>query len=262
MPRNLGILLFASLAFAPAICQTTSPTQADIGRRVQRLMDIEVGFENMVPPGTSIHAKEVSRKGKSGKDLVVQYHIFVTGVPANTLFKFVDWAVNADGPTPRLQGISVGKDGILMCAGRTVEQCGDASKPDDPIEFTSMPLKGEPSRMAFISPDVKIGIVIVPDPVEASDRGCSLAAKRMTRSFDLAFLSGSGYPPNSDIHYKVFSEMTSDFVVKSDSSGTIRVSVIPFPGKKTEGTARVRIMESNCTPEVSWNWGPIQAAHQ
>jgi hypothetical protein len=203
-------------------------------------MDIEVGFEKMVPPGTSIQAKEVSRRGKSGKDLVVQYHIFVTGVPANSLLKSVDWAVNSDGPTARLEGNSVGKDGMLMCAGRTAEQCGDPNKPDDPIEFTFMPLKGEPTRIAFMSEDLKIGIVVVPDPVEASDRGCTLTAKRMTRAFELAFVSGSGYAPNSDIHYKVFSEMTSDSVVKSDSNGTIRVSVIPFPGKKTDGTARVR----------------------
>jgi len=220
-------------------------------------MDVEVGFERMVPEDTSICAKEVSRKGTSGKDLVVQYHIFVTGVPANTLFKYVDWPVNADKPTARLEGISVGKDGILMCAGRTDEECGDPKKLDDPIEFTSMPLRGEPTRIAFISPDVKIGIVIVPDPVEASDKVCTLNAKRMTRSFNLAFLSGDGYPPNTDIHYKVSSEMTSDFVVKSDSTGSIRVSVVPFQAKKKEGIAKVNIVEPKCSPEVSWNWGPI-----
>jgi hypothetical protein len=220
-------------------------------------MDVEVGFENMVPPGTSIQAKEVSRKGESGRDLVVKYHIFVTGVPANTLFKHVDWAVNAERPTSRLEGISVGKDGILMCAGRTDEQCGDPKKPDDPIEFTFMPLKGEPSRVAFVSPDVKIGIVIVADPVEATDKGCTITAKRMNRAFTLAFLSGTGYPPNSDIHYTVSSEMTNDFVVKSDDKGTVRASVIPFPGKKKEGTARVKITAANCAPEVSWKWGPI-----
>jgi hypothetical protein len=144
-----------------------------------------------------------------------------------------------------------------MCAGRTAEHCGDPQKPDDPIEFTSIPLKGEPSRLAFVSSDLKIGIVIVQDPVEAADKGCTLTAKRMTKAFDLAFISGAGYAPNTDIHYKVLSEMTSDFVVRSDSGGAIRVSVIPFQGKKKEGTARVKIMESNCSPEISWNWGPI-----
>lgn len=257
MRWSIGTLLFTTLVIAAAIPQSTPSTQSDIGQRVQHLMDIEVGFEQMVPPGTSIQAKEVSRRGKSGKDLVVQYHIFVTGVPPSTLFRYIDWPVNAEKPTVRLEGISVGKDGVLTCAGRTAEQCGDPRKPDDPIEFTSMPLKGEPSRLAFVSPDVKIGIAIVPDPVAASDKGCTLNAKRMTRAFDLAFVSGDGYAPNSDIPYKVFSEMTSDFVVKADSSGTIRVSVIPFPGKRKEGTARVKIMQPNCSPELSWNWGPI-----
>ena len=84
-----------------------------------------------------------------------------------------------------------------------------------------------------------------------------MTAKRLSKPFDLAFISGTGYPPNTDIHYQVASEMTSDFVVKSDPKGTIRVSVIPFPSKKKEGTAKVKIMESKCSPEVSWEWGPI-----
>ena len=257
MTRIIQALLIATITFPSAICQTAPTSTSDLGQQVQQLMNVEVGFENMVPPGTSIQAKEVSRKGESGKNLVVQYHIFVTGVSAGTLFKYVDWAVNAEKPTARLEGISVGKEGILMCAGRTDEQCGDPKKPDDPIEFTFMPLKGEPTRVAFISPDMKIGIVIVADPVEASNKGCTLTAKRMNRAFTLAFLSGTGYVPNSDIHYRVSSEMTNDFVVKSDSSGTIRVSVVPFPGKKKDGTATVRITDANCAPEVSWKWGPI-----
>lgn len=259
MPRAFRIFLFSTLAFSSAFCQT-SISQADIGERVQQLMQVEVGFEKMLPAGTSITAKEVLRRGTSGKDLAVQYHIFVTGVPANTLFRYVDWPVNADRPTARLEGISIGRDGILMCAGRTPEQCGDPNKPDDPIEFTSMPLKGEPTRMAFISPDVKIGIVIVADPVEASDKGCTLTALRMTRNFELAFISGGGYPPNTDIHYRVSSETTSDFVVKSDSTGTIRTSVIPFSAKKKQGTAKVRIMERTCTPELSWEWGQFESS--
>jgi hypothetical protein len=253
----IGMTLTALFAIGSVNSQTAPATQNDINQRVQRLMDIEVGFEQMVPPGTSIHAKEVSRRGKSGKDLVVQYHVFVTGVPPDTLFKYIDWPVNAEKPSARLEGISLGKDGVLMCAGRIAEQCGDPKNPDDPIEFTSIPLKGEPSRLAFISSDVKIGIVIVPDPVEATDKGCTLTAKRLTKAFDLAFISGTGYAPNADIHYKVSSEMGGEFVVKSDTSGLIRVSVIPFPAKKKEGTAKVKIMESKCSPEVSWEWGPI-----
>ena len=37
--------------------------QDDLAQRVQHLMDIEVGFEQMVPAGMSIDAKEVARTG-------------------------------------------------------------------------------------------------------------------------------------------------------------------------------------------------------
>ncbi len=120
--------------------------QSDVTQRVQRLMDIEVGFAQMVPSGMSIEAKEISRKGTSGHDLNVQYHIFVKGAPGGTLFQEIQWPVNADKASAVLAGISTGKDGILMCAGRTPEQCGDTKKPDDPIEFVSRPKRGEPIR--------------------------------------------------------------------------------------------------------------------
>lgn len=249
----LSTLLLAS----PATSQDSAAKQNDLAESVQRLMDVEVGFTQMVPPGMSIEAKEISRKGKSGDNLVVQYHIFVKGIPADTLLQEIQWPVNADKPSAALGGISVGKDGILMCAGRTPEQCGNAKKPDDPIEFITMPRKGEPTRLAFIAQEVKIGTVIVPDPIEANDKGCSLSAVRLTPTFDLAFLSGSGYPANTDVHYRVSSETTSDFVIKSDGSGAIRVSVIPYHGKKSKGTVRVKITEAKCSPEVSYEWGTI-----
>ena len=242
--------------FGSATSQDSGVKQNNVAERVQRLMDVEMGFSQMVPPGMSIEAREISRKGKSGNDLIVQYHIFVKGAPADALFQEIQRPVNADKPSA-LAGISIGKDGILMCAGRTPDQCGDAKKPDDPIEFITMSRKGEPTRLGFISPTIKIGTVIVPDPIVANDNGCTLSAVRLTPKFELAFLSGSGYPPNIDVHYRVSSETSGDFVIKSDSSGTIRVSVIPNPGKKSKGTVTVRVAEAKCCPEVSYEWGTI-----
>jgi hypothetical protein len=256
--RRLSVILLAIILVASfAKSQDSTAKQNDLSQRVQRLMDIHVGFEQMIPSGTSIEAKEISRTGRSGSDLIVKYHILLKGIPADTLFQYIDWPVNAEKATARLGGISLGKNGILMCAGREPEQCGDPKKPDDPIDFILMPRKGEPTRLAFISKDVKIGTVIVPDPIRADDKGCTLSAVRLTPKFELAFLSGSGYPPNTDLHYRVSSEMTSDFVIKSDSNGTIRVSVIPYPGKKAKGKVSVKVTESMCFPELSYAWGTI-----
>ena len=59
------------------------------------------------------------------------------------------------------------------------------------------PIRGEPSRFAFVAPNIKIGIVTVPDPVAAKDKVCTLSAVRLTTRFELAFVSGTGYAPNS-----------------------------------------------------------------
>jgi hypothetical protein len=178
--------IFIALFAGTVLAQQNQNAQSELNQRVQQLMNLEVGFEEMVPPEMSIEAKEVSRQGSSGNNLLVQYHIFVKGVPPDTLFQQVSWPVNADAPSSPLEGISVGRDGILMCAGRTPYQCGDKNNPDDPIEFITTPIRGEPSRFAFVAPNIKIGMVIVPDPVIAKDKGCTLSAVRLTSRFELA----------------------------------------------------------------------------
>jgi hypothetical protein len=249
--------LFSLTVFVPFAKPQDSSKQNELAKGIQHLMDVQVGFERMVPPGMSIEAKEISRTGKSGKDLVVQYHIFVTGAPLDTLFREFEWPVNADKPSSPLWGISVGKNGVLMCGGRTPEQCGDSQKPDDPIEFITRPAKGEPTRLAFVAPNIKIGTVIVPDPIQSSDKGCTLNAVRLTSEFEFAFLSGSGYAPNADVHYRISSETTAEQIIKSDSAGTIRVTVMPYPTKMSKGVITVKIVEPKCSPELSYEWGTI-----
>jgi hypothetical protein len=66
----------------------------DPAKLAEHVMDMHVAFTQLVPAGISIEAKEVSRTG-SGKDLVVQYRVFVQGVSPDTRFQSVTW------PTPR-----------------------------------------------------------------------------------------------------------------------------------------------------------------
>jgi len=233
-------------------------TSEQINQYVQHLMSIHVGFLNGVPPGVSVEVKQVSRTGASGKDLVVKYHIFVRGVPPETLFQELNWPVTAEKPSSELGGISAGKDGLLMCTGRTEYQCGSPKKLDDPIEFTMTPRKGETYRFAFVSDEIKVPVVVVPDPIESTNRGCTLSAVRLTAKFELAFISGSGYPPNSDVHYSVSTnDASNDFVVKSDERGIIRTGVVPYSKDQHPGIAKVKVTQPECSPEVSFEWGKI-----
>jgi hypothetical protein len=98
----------------------------------QSLVKRYVAWQTRVSsPGASIEAKEVARRGS-----LVQYHLYVTGLPSDSLYAVVQWPVTQRDPSTQIEGVSLGKDGLVMCAGRTEEQCGDPATKDDPIEFT------------------------------------------------------------------------------------------------------------------------------
>jgi hypothetical protein len=134
--------------------------------------------------------KEVGRQGSQ-----VQYHLYVSGLPSNALYTAVSWPVSQKKPSPVMEGISLAKDGIAMCAGRTPDQCGDPSKKDDPIEFTFNAAKGEPYRLALVAGNDKATVVIVPDPITAKDKSCTLSVERLLPRFELAYLTGVGFLP-------------------------------------------------------------------
>jgi hypothetical protein len=68
-------------------------------------------------PGASIEAKEVARAGP-----MVKYNLRATGLPTDELYTVMSWAVSEAKPSSVMEGVTIGKDGTLMCAGRTPEQ--------------------------------------------------------------------------------------------------------------------------------------------
>ena len=144
-----------------------------------------------------------------------------------------------------------------MCAGRLAEQCGDNNNQDDPMEFTMSPVKEEPSRVASVAPNVKIGMVIVPDSISVRGKGCTLSAGRLTPMFEPAYISGTGHAPNADVHYRRSAETTHDHVVKSDGKGRVRGSMIANIGSKSAGRMKAKVGEASCSPEVSSEWGKL-----
>ncbi len=259
----LSALIFLAPCFGVAARAQTAavppPTANTVGAYVNHLMDTHIGVENTVPPGWSITAKEVSAgRGPQGSR-IVQFHIFVKGATSGALFEQKVLPVGEDKSTSVMQGISVGKGGILMCAGRVSLQCGDPSNPDDPIEFTVSPIKGEPFRFLFESDGGTIGIVVVPDPVASKNNNCTLSAVRLTAGFELALITGAGFPPNTDIHYTAAPGPTVVQAIRSNDMGVFRFSLIPradHPGQKN-GTMNLKVIETYCSPEVSYEWGKL-----
>jgi hypothetical protein len=140
-----------------------------------------------------------------------------------------------------------------MCPLNVTAQCG-TSKPGSPIELVTHPKPGEPTRLAFESDGVKIGLVLVPDPIKSKDKLCTLEAIRLTPNFEVAYITGSGYTANSDVHYKLTPLSDKEFVVKADAAGIIRTSVAPQAGGSASIGITIKVDGAECAPEVSYVW--------
>jgi hypothetical protein len=274
LPRGFCVPLLA------LVCTTVSAQQekssfSDLAVLAPKLVRLQNQFEQMVPPGVSIEAREVYRKGTPGIDLQVRYNIYVKGAPPDSTFRQIQWPVNRESPVGGFTGITLNSDGLMICAGRTPEQCHNGTAVDAPIQFTRIkPLKGEPMRFAFIAQDLKISISFVPDPVQSEDKGCKLSAVRLSAKFELALIEASGFPPNSDLlmHSSngdtpgviatigengavAATDPASGVPVKSDAKGAFQISILNNTTKSPKGTQTIELSAPGCSPKITYDWG-------
>jgi hypothetical protein len=264
-----------TLLCAFACAQSDKASFKDLAAQAPELVRLQNEFEQTVPPGVSIEAREVYRKGTSGKDLEVRYNMIVKGVPPGTALRQVQFPVNTPKAVPGINGITLNSDGLMICAGRTPAQCHNGDKLDAPVVFVQQNLlKGEPRRSVFLAPNLRIPISVVPDPVQSEDKGCKLSAIRLSAKFELTKIEGSGFPPNSDIHIR-FSDSESAGVslissdgkiapahagdtfvaVKSDRTGAIQTETLFNTLKNPSGLETVEVTEPRCSPKISYKWG-------
>jgi hypothetical protein len=254
--KKLAAALYITIAVCASFGQPPAPV-TDRSARIEHLMNVHIlGVEQLHPPGWSIKAMPLSAVRGPNDSLIGQVHIYLKGAPAGTLFEQQTMAVGDDQPKTELAGISVGADGILMCPGRLPTQCGDAGDPDNPIEFTFQSIKGEPIRFLFASDAGTIGLVVVPYPVAAEEKTCTLSAVRLTPDFSVALLTGVGFPPNIDVHYSAKSDPGNLHSIRSNAIGVIRFSVVPRikPGQ-ISGTESITMVEKPCSAKVTYEWG-------
>jgi hypothetical protein len=235
------------------VCQGRAQSDALSAAKegAQKLAKAHAGWTRLSSPGASLEAKEILREGS-----VVQYHLFVHGLPADKLYQLYSWPVSVREPTVQMEGISVGKDGLLICAGRTPEQCGDPSKKDDPIEFTFSSVKAEPFRVAFISGEARVAIVLVPDPIENKHKGCNLKVVRLLPGFELAYLTGSGFAPNTNVEFDSQSyDEKHRLEETTNADGNLEFAMLPFVSGHNNGTMKVKALGTQCSPAVQFDWG-------
>jgi hypothetical protein len=208
-------------------------------------------------PGTSVDVRETMR-AKDGGRLIVKYNVYVNGASKDQTYALVQWPTNAPGPSEILHGLSISAEGLLVCAGRTPEQCGEADKKDDPVNLTFYPAKGEVQRLALISADqnAKVFFAIVPDPIVQKDKGCSLEVIRLTPKFELALILAKGFQPGEELQLTSNSYNESqDHKQNADSSGEYASALLPFVKNKRTGKTNLTLKGASCGPALSFEWG-------
>lgn len=255
----VGFLILAGLS-GRALAQQQDPPVSGYDPNVysQRLVRITSEWlENKASsPGTSAEMREIQRE-KRDDGLWLHYHVFGKGLPKDQLYNILQWPINSPEPLTLMRGVSIAADGLVVCEGRKPDQCR-GEKPDDEVSFTFHPAKAEPYRLALVSTDerTKVYFGLVPDPMLAVDRNCSLEIVRILPKFEVVMLRGNGFTPNASLAFTGTSHGEAQGrPLKSDQQGRILSVLLPFTKGEQAGVTDLTIKDANCAPKLTFEWG-------
>ena len=204
--------------------------------------------DEMNSPGARMELRELTRGEKDG-GLLVFYDIIVTGTPRDQSYALFYWPITraeADVVAPK---VWIGAEGV--CAVR--DQCKGSL-----IRLSFNTAKAEPHRVMLVSKDGKHHVVgmVIPDPINATDQGCSLEVVRLGPKFELALIRGKGFKPKEQVKFVSNSAGEQiDGIRDVNDDGTLRLVLAPFVKGKDTGTDEVTVKGSNCSPVISYKWG-------
>lgn len=249
----LRLLPFALLVTLSAFGQTNpTPSQIELQARVANLMKINGAWgPSASTPNMSLTIKETSRSGQT-----IKFGLSGEGLPKDKTYSIVSWPITQDKLSKILSGVTFNSSGVAICAGIPNTCAGE--KPDDPINLVAQPVSGEPIRFGVISDDgaIKLFAKIVPLPLKGEDRGCTVEAVLLTPDATLLWIEGSGFAPDSEVTFEGDSEgERQSHTAKTDPGGRYISSVLPYKQGIAQGTIKITLRSTKCSPSVSVPWG-------
>jgi hypothetical protein len=252
---------FAALAVASAEGVATGQAAPDAGAISEaQVRELAAGMvkahrgwgPGLNAPGAALTLEETSHEGG-----VVVYTLYASGLPRDRIYTLIQWPVTSLKPVVALSGVTFDRLGRAICAGKP-DTCGDPAKPDDPIDLTSSPAKGEPFRFEVVAEDdetLRAFVKIVPLPIVAEDKGCRLEAVLLMPRAALVLLQATNFPPDVDI------AMTSDSEgevhktrPRTDAKGAYVSAIMPAKAHLMNGTVKIHIKGPSCDPQISVPW--------
>lgn len=211
----------------------------------------------MNPQGLHLRFAQFDKRKTADGNAVV-YRAYATGAPTNQRYSLVSWVVGG-----QLQAMApevwLNNRGLLMCSKPTEEQQNaDSVAAKDEIDFIVQARKGEPKRYAIVSEDQKLLVpgTLVPYPIEAKDKACSVRALLASPNGEAYLLEGSGFARHVTIKVDSISageHQTANF--QSSVLGELTATVFPFVAGKDSGVTEVHLSTPDCNLELKLPWG-------
>lgn len=250
----MGLAWFAC---APVLGQSAAQSAADSGNAqatAETMIRMHNGWgERMNSSGAVLKLLETGRA--NGR---IVYRLHAEGLPVDHIYSLIQWPVTQRQPVVALQGVTIDNSGTAVCAGRQ-GTCGDAAKPDDPIDLQTAPVRGEPLRFALVAqddPKLRAAIKVVPIPYSGADKGCRVDGVLLTPHGELLSIEGSGFPANTEVVLAQNSEgEVHQAPQKSDAAGKVVWALMPAKAGSKTGTVKIQVKAPGCRPEVSVPWG-------
>lgn len=197
-------------------------------------------------------------KRKIGDGNFIVYRAYAPGIPTGQRYSLIQWTVGES-----LQSVTddvwVNDRGLLMCSKPAKEQLNADSVPtENEVDFVVQAGRGEPKRFALISEDHRTIIpgTLVPYPLEAKDKTCSVQALLASPQGEAFLLEGSGFAPQVEVKLDSVSageHQTGAF--QSSPTGQLTTTVFPFVEGKDRGIAEIHLSTPDCSLNVKLPWG-------
>lgn len=234
------------------------PQLADevIMARAEKTAQATMNWNQSSTAGMSAEVQLIKSFEVNGKT-VMDYRLKVIGAPHDRFFTLMAWPVTLSQPVAAMEGLVVATDGTVGCPADSTKSCAEHIKGKE-LHLSYVPSQGEIYRHALVSEDhqARIFFSIVPEPMIASDKACSLEVVRLSPQFELVIVRGKGFAPGESLRFHTESyQENHDAQVTADARGDFQAYVTPAVKGRVSGTTAVTAVGKNCSPSASFEWG-------
>jgi hypothetical protein len=244
---------------APTPLATPHPQVSDDEdiAKATKITQATMNWDTSGTPGTKAEVLLLKKGDYQGKPMA-DYRVKISGAAPGGQYTLMAWPVMLEQPVVAMEGLAIAADGTVGCPASSTKSCAQRIKGAE-LHLTYVPSPGEIYRHALISEDhqTRIFFSIVPDPIVANDKACSLEVVRLSPQFELVVVRGKGFQPGEQLHFHTQSyQEIHDTAVTANALGEFGAGLTPTVKGRVAGSSTVLATGKNCAPTISFNWGP------